>query len=105
MDAEGFVYLTGRASDMYISGGSNIYPREIEEKLLMHPAISEVAVLGVPDPVWGEVGMAVCVCHGEPPADLLDWLSAPKSRATSCRAMWCSGTHCRNRPMARSRRR
>jgi len=74
MDAEGFVYLTGRASDMYISGGSNIYPREIEEKLLMHPAISEVAVLGVPDPVWGEVGMAVCVCHGDPPADLLDWL-------------------------------
>ena len=61
MDAQGFVYLTGRASDMYISGGSNIYPREIEEKLLEHPALSEVAVLGVPDPVWGEVGMAVCV--------------------------------------------
>lgn len=61
MDAEGFVYLTGRASDMYISGGSNIYPREIEEKLLTHPALSEVAVLGAPDPVWGEVGVAVCV--------------------------------------------
>ena len=61
MDEEGFVYITGRASDMYISGGSNIYPREIEEKILTHPGIGEVAVLGVPDPVWGEVGVAVCV--------------------------------------------
>jgi fatty-acyl-CoA synthase len=63
MDAEGFVYITGRASDMYISGGSNIYPREVEEKILTHPAIGEVAVLGVPDPVWGEVGVAVCVAR------------------------------------------
>ena len=61
MDEEGFVYITGRASDMYISGGSNIYPREVEEKILTHPAIGEVAVLGVPDPFWGEVGIAVCV--------------------------------------------
>jgi fatty-acyl-CoA synthase len=63
MDAEGFVYITGRASDMYISGGSNIYPREVEEKILTHPDIGEVAVLGVPDPVWGEVGVAVCVAR------------------------------------------
>ena len=63
MDAQGFVYITGRASDMYISGGSNIYPREVEEKILTHPAIGEVAVLGVPDPVWGEVGVAVCVAR------------------------------------------
>ncbi|MBC7133037.1 MAG: AMP-binding protein [Roseovarius sp.] len=61
MDAEGFLYLTGRASDMYISGGSNIYPREIEEKLLTHPDLAEVLVLGAPDPVWGETGLAVCV--------------------------------------------
>jgi len=61
MDGQGFLYITGRASDMYISGGSNVYPREIEEKLLTHPAISEVAVLGVPDSLWGEVGYAVCV--------------------------------------------
>lgn len=46
---------------MYISGGSNIYPREIEEKILAHPAIAEAAVLGVPDPTWGEIGIAVCV--------------------------------------------
>ena len=61
VDAEGFVYITGRASDMYISGGSNIYPREIEEVLLTHPAVEEVAVLGVPDPKWGEAGVAVIV--------------------------------------------
>jgi fatty-acyl-CoA synthase len=60
-DEEGFLYITGRASDMYISGGSNIYPREVEEKILTHPSIGEVAVLGVPDPMWGEVGIAVCV--------------------------------------------
>jgi fatty-acyl-CoA synthase len=63
MDEEGFVYITGRASDMYISGGSNIYPREVEEKILTHPSIGEVAVLGVPDPFWGEVGVAVCVAR------------------------------------------
>lgn len=62
-DENGFLYITGRASDMYISGGSNIYPREIEEKILMHPDITETAVLGVPDAVWGEVGVAVCVAR------------------------------------------
>src|SRR5438309_1651600 len=63
IDEEGFVYITGRASDMYISGGSNIYPREVEEKILTHPCVGEVAVLGVPDPFWGEVGVAVCVAR------------------------------------------
>jgi fatty-acyl-CoA synthase len=63
MDEQGFLYITGRASDMYISGGSNIYPREVEEKILTHPGIGEVAVLGVPDPFWGEVGVAVCVAR------------------------------------------
>ena len=46
---------------MYISGGSNIYPRELEEKILTHPSIREVAVVGVADVKWGEVGIAVCV--------------------------------------------
>lgn len=83
MDAQGFVYLTGRASDMYISGGSNIYPREIEEKLVMHPAVSEATVLGVPDPVWGEVGLAVCVpSEGHMPdkVEILAWLEVRISR-------------------------
>lgn len=59
MDDAGYLYLTGRKSDMYISGGSNIYPREIEEKLLEHPAIAEIAIVGVPDADWGEVGAAM----------------------------------------------
>jgi acyl-CoA synthetase (AMP-forming)/AMP-acid ligase II len=46
---------------MYISGGSNVYPREVEEVLLLHPQVAEVAVLGVPDPKWGEAGVAVVV--------------------------------------------
>ena len=61
VDEEGFVYLTGRASDMYISGGANVYPREVEEALLGHPAVSEVAIVGVPDAMWGEAGVAVVV--------------------------------------------
>jgi len=61
VDEQGYLFITGRESDMYISGGSNIYPREIEEKILTHDDVSETAVLGVPDPVWGEVGIAVCV--------------------------------------------
>ncbi|WP_108610594.1 acyl-CoA synthetase [Aminobacter sp. MSH1] len=69
VDEQGYLYITGRASDMYISGGSNIYPREIEEKILMHPGIVEVAVLGVPDPEWGEVGIAACVAAGDTPPD------------------------------------
>ncbi|NDW03886.1 acyl-CoA synthetase [Jiella pacifica] len=60
-DEAGYLYITGRASDMYISGGSNVYPREIEEKILAHPKISEAAIVGVPDPDWGEVGIAVLV--------------------------------------------
>ena len=76
LDDEGFLYITGRASDMYISGGSNIYPREIEEKILTHPNITEVGIVGVPDPQWGEVGIAVCVTDSEvSEVELLTWMS------------------------------
>jgi acyl-CoA synthetase (AMP-forming)/AMP-acid ligase II len=61
VDAQGFVYITGRGSDMYISGGSNVYPREIEEVLLSHPSVAEVCVVGMPDARWGESGVAVLV--------------------------------------------
>jgi fatty-acyl-CoA synthase len=60
-DARGLIYITGRASDMYISGGSNVYPREIEEALLLHPAVAEACVVGLPHPKWGEAGVAVLV--------------------------------------------
>jgi acyl-CoA synthetase (AMP-forming)/AMP-acid ligase II len=72
LDEKGFLYITGRASDMYISGGSNIYPREIEELLLTHPAVAEAAVVGVPDPKWGETGVAVLVLRPEAAAAAVD---------------------------------
>ena len=83
LDAEGFLFITGRASDMYISGGSNVYPREIEEMLLTHPAILEVAVLGVPEPVWGEIGVAVAVLRPDEALDeagLLTWMEGKVAR-------------------------
>ncbi len=68
LDERGLLYITGRESDMYISGGSNVYPREVEEVLLMHPGVAEIAVLGVPDPKWGEIGVAVIVRRPGVPA-------------------------------------
>ena len=61
LDERGLLYITGRESDMYISGGSNVYPREVEEVLLTHPGVAEVAIFGVPDRQWGEVGVAIVV--------------------------------------------
>jgi len=61
LDARGFLRITGRASDMYISGGSNVYPREVEEAILTHPAVAECAVVGLPHPRWGEAGIACIV--------------------------------------------
>ena len=54
MDEDGYVYILDRTKDMVISGGLNIYPREIEEVLLTHPSVSEACVFGVPDDKWGE---------------------------------------------------
>jgi long-chain acyl-CoA synthetase len=65
MDADGYVTLQDRSKDMIISGGSNIYPREVEEVLLSHPDVHEVAVVGAADPEWGEVVVAfVVACAG-----------------------------------------
>jgi acyl-CoA synthetase (AMP-forming)/AMP-acid ligase II len=74
VDARGLLFITGRESDMYISGGSNVYPREVEEVLLTHPAVAEVAVLGVPDEKWGEVGVAVVVVRDGASCDATDLL-------------------------------
>jgi fatty-acyl-CoA synthase len=61
VDADGYYYLESRKHDMVISGGVNIYPREIEDHLHTHPAILEAAVVGVPDPEWGETLRAFVV--------------------------------------------
>ncbi len=61
LDVDGFLTLKDRSKDLIISGGSNIYPREIEEVLLMHPAVAEAAVVGRPDAEWGEAVVAFIV--------------------------------------------
>ena len=61
MDDDGYVYIVDRWKDMFISGGENVYPAEVEQVLFHHPAILDVAVIGVPDDRWGEVGVAVIV--------------------------------------------
>lgn len=58
-DTDGYIYLLDRKKEMIISGGANIYPREVEEVLLLHPGVLEVAVIGIPDRLWGESVMAI----------------------------------------------
>ncbi len=60
-DEEGYYYIVGRKKDMFISGGENVYPAEVEGLLATHEGIAEAAVIGRPDPKWGEVGLAVVV--------------------------------------------
>lgn len=60
-DEEGFYYIVDRWKDMYISGGENVYPAEVENIIYGHPAVSEVAIIGIPNPKWQEVGMALVV--------------------------------------------
>jgi long-chain acyl-CoA synthetase len=67
VDEYGYVFILDRTKDMVISGGLNVYPREIEEVLLRHPAISQAAVIGVPDEKWGEAVKAVVVADGADP--------------------------------------
>jgi acyl-CoA synthetase (AMP-forming)/AMP-acid ligase II len=65
MDEHGYVYILDRSKDMIISGGENIYPREIEEVLAQHPGIAEACVIGVPDDMWGEAVKALVVLKPE----------------------------------------
>ena len=65
LDQDGFLTLKDRSKDMIISGGSKIYPREVEEVLLAHPRVREASVVGMPDPEWGEVVVAFVVAEGE----------------------------------------
>ncbi|MDZ4100256.1 MAG: AMP-binding protein [Hydrogenophaga sp.] len=72
LDADGFLTLKDRSKDLIISGGSNIYPREVEEVLLTAPGVAEVAVVGAPDAEWGEVVVAFVVAQGSVSTEQLD---------------------------------
>ncbi len=75
-DKDGFLYIVDRKKNMYISGGENVYPAEVEHFMLTHPAIEEVAVVGIPDALWGESGKAFIALRegamlGE--QEIIDW--------------------------------
>ncbi|CAN5603053.1 acyl-CoA synthetase [soil metagenome] len=86
MDADGYLYLRDRKSDMIISGGANIYPAEIEGELINHPAVQDVAVFGIPNADWGEEIKAVIeLHHGFEPGDdltaeILEWAGGRMGR-------------------------
>jgi acyl-CoA synthetase (AMP-forming)/AMP-acid ligase II len=79
VDEDGFLYLVDRKKDMIISGGVNVYPRDIEEIVVQHTAVQEAAVFGIPHDKWGETPLAAVVLRrpGEiTPAELRDWVNA-----------------------------
>lgn len=79
-DAEGYIYLVDRKNDMIISGGENVYPREVEEVLAGHPAIAECAVTGAPHPYWGEAVTGFVVLHPGMPAEAEELLALCRAR-------------------------
>ncbi len=75
LDEEGFLYITGRLKDVIVSGGVKIFPQEVEDVLMRHPAVVEAAVIGVPDAEYGERVLAVCETRsGALPHDLMSFL-------------------------------
>ncbi|MFF0700213.1 long-chain fatty acid--CoA ligase [Streptomyces tendae] len=79
-DDDGYAYIVDRVKDMFVSGGENVYPAEVEDALLGHPSVTECAVVGVPDAVWGEVGHAVVVLAGGARADASEILAHLRGR-------------------------
>jgi fatty-acyl-CoA synthase len=83
-DEEGFLYIVDRKKDMVVTGGFNVFPREIEDVLSTHPAVAQAAVIGVPDEQWGEAVKAVLVLRpgfeaaGALTAELMQFVKAAK---------------------------
>ena len=78
VDKDGFLYLIDRQKDMIISGGVNVYPRDIEETIVKHPAVRETAVFGIPHEKWGETPLAAVILHKPgsiTPEELKDWIN------------------------------
>ncbi|MEH3047364.1 long-chain-fatty-acid--CoA ligase [Sphingomonas adhaesiva] len=69
LDADGYLFIQDRIKDMIITGAENVYPAEVESAIYAHPAVADVAVIGVPDPKWGEAVKAIVVLHPGAQAD------------------------------------
>jgi len=85
-DEKGFIYIVDRKKDMIVTGGENVYSREVEEVLYRHPAIAEVAVVGFPDPVWVERVHAVVVLRAGVVATENDIIAFSKTHLASYKA-------------------
>jgi long-chain acyl-CoA synthetase len=83
VDADGYLYIHDRVKDMIVSGGENIYPAEVENVLMSHPAIADVAVIGVPSEKWGETPKAIVVLKPDDQADADDIIAFVRQRLAS----------------------
>ena len=86
LDEDGYLFIHDRVKDMIISGGENIYPAEVESAVYGHPAVAEVAVIGVPDPQWGEAVKAVVVPKPGMAIDPADVIAFARSRIAAFKA-------------------
>jgi long-chain acyl-CoA synthetase len=80
LDEEGYLYIQDRIKEMIVSGGENIYPAEVENAIAGHPAVQDVAVIGVPDDRWGEAVKAIIACKPGMSADAVEIIAYARER-------------------------
>ena len=101
LDDDGFLFIADRVKDMLITGGENVYPAEVESVLYDHPAVAEVAVIGLPDERWGEAVVAVVAAAAR--TSRSPWTSCATSPATAWPATSCRPGSSWSRPSPATR--